>query len=113
MAKGNNSGNVVIKLIGPKDNSQREKVLCMAFHDYRKKNHSNMAVSNASKYICPLYHVFANRHKFKITNSDFCLTESDENNNVERQSKNTMKADDGHANSFDRQMILMMLSLPK
>ncbi len=65
---GNYSGNVILKQIGPDDEAPKERtvVLWMVFHEYWKKNHSKMVLSNPSKEICSLCHVFANRHKFNI-----------------------------------------------
>ncbi len=45
-------------------------------------------------------HVFADRQKFKITNSELFLPESDEDNNVAEQFSNAKNADDNQANSF-------------
>ncbi len=47
------------------------------FMRYQKVNHSSLLVSDPSKDICTLCHVFANRHKYNALNNDLFLPESE------------------------------------
>ncbi len=101
------AGYVILKWIDPKDEAPKEKTVISRrdFHDHWNKNHSNMVMNNATKDVWFMSHVFADRQKFKITNSELFLPESDEGNNVAEQFSNAKLLQQG-------KIILMISNWP-
>ncbi len=65
------------------------------FVKYWKDNHNSLVVSDPSRDICSLYHVFANRHNYNISNKEMFLPESErEGDNKDTMTHNLLQNND-------------------
>ncbi len=90
-AKVKNTGNVEVIWVGDPEKEPLKKNVIVSwgeFVKYRKDNHNFLVVSDPNRDICNQCHVFANRHKYNISNKDLFFLELERER--ERDPKDTI-----------------------